>query len=34
MLDPKYLRNDIQIEEISKQLANRGYQLDTKRVSS
>lgn len=33
MLDPKYLRNDIQIEEISKQLANRGYQLDTRLVS-
>ncbi len=33
MLDPKYLRNDIQIEEIAKQLANRGYQLDTRLVS-
>jgi seryl-tRNA synthetase len=29
MLDPKYLRNDIQIQEISKQLASRGYLLDT-----
>lgn len=28
MLDPKYLRNDIQIKQISKQLATRGYQLD------
>ncbi|MGC1855032.1 MAG: serine--tRNA ligase [Candidatus Aquirickettsiella sp.] len=33
MLDPKYLRNDIQIEEIAKQLAHRGYQLDTRLVS-
>lgn len=33
MLDPKYLRNDIQIEEISKQLANRGYPLDTRLIS-
>lgn len=33
MLDPKYLRNDIQIEEIAKQLANRGYQLDTRLLS-
>lgn len=33
MLDPKYLRNDIQIEEITKQLANRGYQLDTRLIS-
>lgn len=33
MLDPKYLRNDIQIEEIAKQLANRGYQLDIRLVS-
>ena len=33
MLDPNYLRDDIQIEEIAKQLANRGYQLDTRLVS-
>ncbi len=33
MLNPKYLRNDIQIEEIAKQLAHRGYQLDTRLVS-
>ncbi|EDP45734.1 serine--tRNA ligase [Rickettsiella grylli] len=33
MLDPKYLRHDIQIEEIAKQLANRGYQLDTRLIT-
>jgi seryl-tRNA synthetase len=33
MLDPKYLRNDIQIEKIAKQLASRGYQLDTRLIS-
>jgi seryl-tRNA synthetase len=33
MLDPKYLRTDIQIEKVAKQLANRGYQLDTRLVS-
>lgn len=33
MLDPKYLRSDIQIEAIAKQLANRGYQLDTRLIS-
>lgn len=33
MLDPKYLRNAIQLEEIEKQLAYRGYQLDTRLVS-
>lgn len=33
MLDPKYLRNDIQIEEIAKQLAHRGYQLDTRLIT-
>lgn len=33
MLDPKFLRNDIQIEAIAKQLAHRGYQLDTRLVT-
>lgn len=33
MLDPKYFRNAIQLEEIEKQLAHRGYQLDTRLVS-
>lgn len=33
MLDPKYLRNDIQLEAIAKQLANRGYQLNTRLIS-
>ncbi|MFZ0218593.1 MAG: serine--tRNA ligase [Candidatus Aquirickettsiella sp.] len=33
MLDPKYLRNNVQIEEITQQLAKRGYQLDTRLVS-
>jgi seryl-tRNA synthetase len=33
MLDPKYLRNDIQIEEVAKQLAHRGYKLDIRLVS-
>lgn len=28
MLDPKYLRNDIYLQQISKQLATRAYQLD------
>lgn len=32
MLDPKYLRNDIQIEAIAKRLAHRRYQLDTRLV--
>lgn len=33
MLDPKYLRNDIQIKAIAKQLATRAYQLDVSLIT-
>lgn len=33
MLDPKYLRNDIQIKEIAKRLATRAYQLDVNLIT-